>query len=724
MIIKTLKETKQLLRPKSLCIDIILHPPSKKHYSTNFRSPVWRCLRGPRSSDRGRPIHTRTELNSQNGSLPNVFEEELSNVFNEYPLSSTQRNRQIGDEEIIITDEERDELKRIGNVVKIDQSSYGVVLQINKHSVVLGRVKNVTLEGGKAKVEEYTTKLVSEQKAQTNVYTPFEYLNYLLAKEPTNQIINLFRDRVKETYHGRVAIKQLHTNLLLIDLFNKINYGQKICISGEKDTGRGEVIQSILYENLLTNLIHKNENFFIICSNGAKSETLGLFHDLHKWLTLACAGGAKSHLVGGLSSGLSDELGGGLSGEPADHFPDPLPPPHELYSKNYSLDGVKLPNDVLLICTPPQGGSKVATYISPLLPLYNLEEYKRKYKNVVLIFYDVTTYSEICSELQKEMAFFVRNYAKQIEEALGGRSSTSVPLIPAALPLSVQTILSKYMAVTKFPHCVEEATGEEDPSGAESIQSEYTNNACEESPARKSHSGRPKYVPNCKYGDAILQMEDKIGRNESRTSGSVTTFCFITKSEQSNPDINYTLSLSENNLHLLRNHFDIHPYFDLQQAIKKVTMDENKIWEIIKDEIREIYERRNELTALNENKKKYKIFIDHWEEEDLIHYNNIHFILTCANYYMSSFCSFQIVVFFQILIRYNFTNTTISRKSVHSFFLQFLHFYLSNEKYFSLLRDAYYQQLPSFCHVENARVFMRKMDVVLRCLRPPFRYVA
>ncbi|ANQ09916.1 Uncharacterized protein PCOAH_00042000 [Plasmodium coatneyi] len=720
MITKKLTQTKHLLRPRSLCIDFILHlnlhPPSKKHYSTNLTSPVWRCLRCSRESDRGRRIHTYAELNSQNGSEPNLFEEELSNVFNEYPLS-TQRNRQIGDEEIIITDEEREELKRIGNVVRIDQSSYGVVLQINKHNVVLGRVKNGRLEDTVAEVEEDSTQVVSKQKAKTNVYTPFEYLNYLLLKEPTNQL-NIFRGKIKETYHRRVVIKQLNTNLLLIDLFNKINYGQKVCISGEDDTGRREVIQSILYENLLTNLIHKNEHFFIICSNGAKSEMLGLFRDLHKWLALACAGEGKIHL--------SDRL----LDEHEDDFTDTLPNAHELYSKNYSLDGVKLPNDVLLICTPPKGASKVATYISPLLPLYNLEEYKKKYKNIVLIFYDVTSYSEVCSELQKEMEVFVRNYGQQMGETFRGRSSTGrsstgVPIIPrtalpaqAALPLSVHSILSKYMAVTKYPHFVE------DPAGVESIQSEYTNNVSEETPLRGSDSSRVEYITNCKYGDALLQMEDKMGRNKNQITGSVTSFCFFTQSEQSNPTTDYTLSLSENNIHLLRNNLNIHPDVHISQSIKKVTVEENKIWEIIKDEIKKIYERKNELTALNENKKKYKIFIDHWEEEDLIHYNNIYSILSCANYYMSTFCSFQRIVFFQILLRYNFTNTTISRKSVHSFFLQFLHFYLSNEKYLSLLRDAYYSQLRSFRDVENARAFVRKMDFVLRCLRPPFRYVA
>lgn len=699
-----------------------MHPPSKKHYSTNLISPVWRCLRIPGSSNRGRPIHTQNKLSSQNGSVPNVFEEELNNVFNEYPLS-TQRKRPIGDEEIIITDEERDELKKIGNVVKLDQSSYGVVLQINKNNVILGRVKNDSLVDTEAEVEEDTTEHVFKQKVETNVYTPYEYLNYLLSKEPINQL-NIFTDRVKESYHRKVAVKQLNTNLLFIDLFNKVNYGQKVCISGEKDAGRREVIQSILYENLLTNLIHKNEHFFIICSNGAKSETLDLFRDLHKWLAFACSGEGKTHLSGSLSGSLPDQF--------EDDFPDTLPYAHELYSKNYSLDGVKVPNDVLLICTPPQGGSKVATYISPLLPLYNLEEYKRKYKNIVLIFYDVATYSEVCSELQKEMNIFVRNYEKQIGEALGGRSTRGVTIIPGealppptTLPLSVHTILSKYMAMSKYPHFVEEIMGEDTPA-EESIKSENTNNVSEETTPKESHMSRAKHVPSCKYGDAVLQMEDKAVRNESQITDSVTTFCFFTESKQSkesNPATEYTLSLSENNIHMLKNHLNIHPDFNISQAIKKITKDENKIWEIIKDEIKKIYERKNELTALNENKKNYKIFIDHWEEEDLIHYNNIYYILTCENYYMSTFSSFQMIVFLKILLRYNFTNTTISRKSVHSFFLQFLHFYLSNEKYLSLLRDAYYQQLRSFSDLENARAFMRKMDFVLRCLRPPFRYV-
>ncbi|KJP86870.1 hypothetical protein AK88_03481 [Plasmodium fragile] len=717
MIVKKFTESKHLLRPKSLCIDFIVHPPSKKHYSSALTSPVWRCLRGPRSSDRGTFIHTHTKLNSQNGSIPNIFEEELSNVFKEYPLS-TQRNRQIEDEEIIILNEDRDELKKIGNVLKLDQSSYGVVLQINKNSVVVGRVKkNGCIEGAEAEVEEHTTQLLYQQEGETNVYTPFEYMNYLLAKEPTKQL-NIFRDRVKETYHERVAIKQLHTNLLLIDLFKKINYGQKVCISGEKDAGRREIIQSVLYENLLTNLIHKNEHFFIICSNGAKSEMLDLFRDLHKWLALACSGDGKSHLLNHLQA----------------DFAKTVPHAHELYSNNYSLDGVKLPNDVLLICTPPQGGSKVATYISPLLPLYNLEEYKKKYKNVVLIFYDVTTYGEICSELQKEMEVFVKNYEQQGVEAIGARSSRGVSIMPrtamppqAVLPLSVPSVLSKYMGVSKYPLFLEDAIGK-DPTGSESVRSDYTNNnnnASEEIRPRDSNRSKEKYISNCKYGDALLQMGDKaIAKNESQISGSVTTFCFFTKSEQSNPANEYTLSLSENNIQLVRSHLDIHPHINLNQAIQKITSDENKIWEIIKNEIKKIYERRNELATLNENKKKYKIFIDHWEQEDLIHYNNIYSILTCANYYMSTLSSFQIILFFQMLIRYNFTNTTISRKSVHSFFLQFLHFYLSNEKYLSLLRDAYYQQLSSFRHVENARAFVRKMDIVLRSLRPPFRYVA
>ncbi|KMZ91299.1 hypothetical protein PVMG_00173 [Plasmodium vivax Mauritania I] len=718
MIIKTLAEAKQLLRPKSLCIDFILHPPPKKHYSTNVASPLWRCLRGPHSRDKRRSTHTRSALHLKNESAPNLFEEELSNIFKEYPLS-TQKNRQIDDEEIIITDEERDELKRIGNVVKLDESTYGVVLQINKHSVVLGRVRNGKLKDSQAEAEENPTQLLSKND-ETNVYTPFEYLHHLLSKEPTDQL-NIFRGRVKESYHRRVAIKQLHTNLLLIDLFNRINYGQKVCISGERDAGRREVILSILHENLLANLVHKNEHFFIICSNGPKSETLGLFRDLHGWLAGGCH--SLSGLSSGLSGGLSGDLPGDLPGGLPRDLPHNLPPARELYSKNYSLDGVKLPNDVLLIRTPPQGASKVATYISPLLPLYNLEEYKRRYKNIVLILYDVETYGEVCSELQKEMGIFVRNYEQQIGEAFRGRSPASVPIIQAALPLSVHTILSKYMAVSKYPHYVGEVPGE-DPPGAEPIQRECTNNVSGETPPRKSHRGGAKSAPNCKYGDALLQMGDKRGRNESSTTGSVTTICFFTKGEQSNPVTDYALSLSENNMHLLRGNFDVHPDFKLNQAIQGVNVEQNKIWEIIKEEIKKIYERKNELTTLNENKKKYKVFIDHWEQEDLIHYNNIHCILTCANCYVSSLCSFQMVVFFKILLQYNFTNAAISTKSVHSFFLQFLHFYLSNKKYFSLLRDAYYEQLHSFSRLQNARVFLRKMDVVLRCLRPPFRYVA
>ncbi|KOB89510.1 hypothetical protein PFDG_05059, partial [Plasmodium falciparum Dd2] len=66
-----------------------------------------------------------------------------------------------------------------------------------------------------------------------NVYSPYEYLKYLFSK---HNKLNIFHHDNREIYHKRCIRKHLHGNIFLIDIFNKIKYGQIICVIGETDT--------------------------------------------------------------------------------------------------------------------------------------------------------------------------------------------------------------------------------------------------------------------------------------------------------------------------------------------------------------------------------------------------------------------------------------------------------------------------------------------------------
>ncbi|GAW82184.1 hypothetical protein, conserved [Plasmodium gonderi] len=794
MIKKRIVESKNHFYLKSVCIDFIPH-----HFFLRYQRLCYGNLvdnasqklachhaKGSRNKDMCKHIQTHSRINFKNCEEPNLFEEELSKVFKEYPLP-TDNKEPIDNEEILITHNMKNEIKNIGNVVKLDDSTYGMVLQINKHNVVIGKIKKTKFDNSTPEMEDYhlrvedTSKnteksnegtchsIFSQPVKETNVYSPFEYLNYLFSNEPINHL-NIFRHVEKETYHRKPIIKQLYTNLLLTDLFNKINYGQKICIIEEtKNDGKKQVIKSILYENLLTNLVKKNEHFFIICSNSPKAEILNVFHELHELFRKmhTCSGemgGEKknSYLGEGRSAASYQEKGqhpgyhqtdqsGHHQTDQSGHHQTDQPRDkrnvQELYSKNYMHGKVKMPNDVLLINASPETGSKVSVYISPLLSLYNLNEYKKKYKNVLLIFYDVTMYSEISSNLQKDMNTFVRSYYEKWEGNTWGKSYTTMKIglrdtypisdIPpiATLPLSVYTVLSKYMAASKYPHFVGEV-------GDESTGGKYVGSEMTSSSPTQGHIG-DKHVRNCRYADSVLGREritdshkidahmldthmldaHKIRVNKNRWDSGVTTFCFLNKGEVSDPVKDYALSVSENNMHMLRNNFNIQPEFNLNQVIKNVTNEENKVWEFIKEDIRKVIQKRNEMILLNENKKNYNIFIDDWEYEDLIHYNSIYYILIYVNHQMATMNSFDIILFLRILLTYNFTNSVISRNHIHSFYIQFNQFYSSNSKYFSLLKNAYYQQLSSFNDRNRAHIFIRKIDLILKCINPPFRYI-
>ncbi|CRH01702.1 conserved Plasmodium protein, unknown function [Plasmodium relictum] len=599
-----------------------------------------------------RNILTSRENSHFNKCNRNLFEEELNNIFKQYPVSEEKSEK---NEEILITSKNNGD-KKIGDVIKLDNYIYGVVLQINKSSIIIGKIYE-------REQKNTNEKCIEVQKK--NIYSPFEYLNSLF---PNSNKLNIFNSNNKEVYK-KVVKKQLYSDILLIDFFNKIKFGQKVCVIGEKDFGKKKILISVMYENLLVNTIKKNENFFILCSNSYKSEIMNIFCDLNELFK-----NTYKNKKEGNNRDTENII-------------------EQIYSKNYIYENIKIPNDVLLINSTPNNDSKVSSYILPILSLYNLNEYKKKFKNVILVFYDINNYHKILLDLQNDMNTFIKNYYHKNEEINKSKS-----LCIASLPFSIQTILSKYFSSSSYPYYTQK---DEDLQEQDNINnSKYS-------------------LENFKYSDLINIIEHK----NYNTSNSVTTFCFFDNDEEINQIKNYALSLSENNVYLLKNNLNIYPEININYFIKNEIAESNKIWKAIKDEIRNIFDKRNELLTLIENKKMMKIYVDHWEYEDFIHYNNIYYILIYKSFKIFNLNSFENLVFLRNLLIYNFTNEVISQKSVESYYEQFFNYYFQNFKYFSFLYSEYYKNLKSFRQTKYAIIFLNKIDKVIKNIKPSFNYV-
>ncbi|CAD2102138.1 conserved Plasmodium protein, unknown function [Plasmodium vinckei lentum] len=612
----------------------------------------------------------------------NLFVEELNNVFKEFPLEN---NNNLSNEDILISiDYKQDENKQIGSILKMDDNTYGIVLQLNKNDTIIGRIKNVKKE---CVENAYETDLGNTK--HKNVYSPYEYLNYLYLKN--DKKINIFNINNKEMFNNRVITKQLYTNNLLIDLFYKINYGQKICIVGEKDQGKQNLLNSIIYENLLINLIKENENFFIICSTSHKSEIASIFQNLYEQFRK--------------NGNWLDENREKNNDDQRYHEETKI---DKLYSKNYTYENIKIPNDILLINSIPQNDTKVATYVSPFLSTYTLHMYKNIYKNVILIFYDVEKYSTIVLDLQKEMNILIKNYYEKKEDIKINSEKYAHNI--STLPFSMYTILSKYYSLSMYPYFKYKNTNDQlnDCSKLPNMENVKTDDSV--------HS-----LENFKYYDLVNMKKEK-NENNDTSINSVTTFLFLDSGEKNEMiDIkNYALSLCENSVYLFKNKLGMYPEININNVIKNCVIENNKIWEYVKHEIRQVFDKRKELMELNQNKKMMNIYIDDWENEDLIHYNNVYYILMYNNLKIFNLNTFDQIIFLKILFSYNFTNENISQKSIQAFYQKFFYYYFRHRKYFSYLHAQYYTNLSSFQEKENAHNFLQKIETVLRYTKPHF----
>ncbi|CXJ02144.1 conserved Plasmodium protein, unknown function [Plasmodium berghei] len=622
----------------------------------------------------------------------NLFVEELNNVFKEFPLEN---KNNLSNEDIFISINYKEhENKQIGSILKMDDNTYGIVLQLNKNDTIIGRIKNVKKECIENLCGTDLGNMEDNKMGCTNVYSPYEYLNYLYLKNCKK--INIFNINNKEMFSKMVITKQLYTNNLLIDLFYKINYGQKICIIGEKDQGKQNLLNSIIYENLLVNLIKENENFFIICSTSHKSEITSIFQKLYEQFRKN-----KNWLDGNGEKNNDDQ-----------RYQEETKI-DKLYSKNYTYENIKIPNDILLINSVPQNDTKVATYVSPVLSTYNLHMYKNMYKNVILIFYDVEKYSNIVLDLQKEMNILIKNYYEKKEnikissEKYGHNIST--------LPFSMYTILSRYLSLSMYPYIKYQNVN--DQLKDDSKLSKMKNGKLDENYS----DGNIRSLGNFKYSDLVNMKKEK-NENSAISINSTTTFLFLDNNEKKEmTDIkNYALSLCENSIYIFKNKLGIYPEININNVIKNCTIENNKIWEYFKHEIRQVFDKRKELMELNENKKMMNIYIDHWENEDLIHYNNIYYILMYNNSKIFNLNTFYQIIFLKILFSYNFTNENISQKSIQAFYKKFFYYYFRHSKYFSHLHAQYYTNLSSFQKKENAHNFLQKIETILRYTKPYF----
>ncbi|SCP05382.1 conserved Plasmodium protein, unknown function [Plasmodium ovale] len=616
----------------------------------------------------------------------NLFEEELKNVYKQFTIQRNNNNESKCEEILIVCDDELSENKKcIGDVVRMDDNTYGVVLQLNKNNTIIGKIRGNMDQG-----EKYNNGNIAHVGEEKNVYSPFEYLNYLylLRKEK----LNIFSHKSEEMYDKKVIKKQLYINHLLIDMFSKINHGQKVCVIGNKDEGKKNLLTSILCENLLVNLVKNKENFFILCSYIHNSEIVNILENLHEQFRniLICSGEKIGH---------SEE-------EKEKYEMD------KLYSKKYTYENVQIPNDLLLINSTPQMDSKVATYISPILSLHKLNDYKQIYKNVILILYNVTNYSETVWQLQREMSSFVKNYYHKNEEIIWTNEAKYTLL--SALPFSVYTVISKYLSFAAYPHFAQDCD-------VHSKQGKHQ--LCVTHTDERDNSRCSYGFTTWKFSD-LPYVQEQLRREY--TTSSVTSFLFFdhVKGQEKCPIQSYALSLSENCIYLMKNNLGIHSEVNIKHVINNEIVEENKIWECTKNEIKKVIHKRNSLQALIENKKIMNIYIDHWEMEDFIHYNNIYYILMNTNFETLYFNTFQRIVFLRNLLTFNFTNDIITQKHINYYHMQFISYYMDNMKYFSFLEAEFFKKFQLLNQMEYALLFLRKIDAVLKHIKSPFTYVS
>ncbi|CDO66174.1 conserved Plasmodium protein, unknown function [Plasmodium reichenowi] len=651
----------------------------------------------------------------------NVFEEELTKVFKEYPI--LKRNNISEYEEILIKEDDKNKKYKIGDIISLDDHSFGVVLQINQNNTIIGKIyeKNIKNKHINNNIVDIN---INEKK---NVYSPYEYLKYLFSK---HNKLNIFHHDNKEIYHKRSIKKQLHSNIFLIDIFNKIKYGQKICVIGEKDTPKNVMLLSLIYENLLINTICKNENLFIICSNMHKSELKFFFQKLHELFRqmLNKSGKKKNNNNNNKEIDNINKVNMKIDNMNENKDLYEMNIVEKLYSQNniYEEDDIKIPNDILWINSTTHYDTQFACYLAPILTTYNLNEYKKKYKNIIMVFYNVTTYNEIVTDLQNYMNIYMKNYynnKKKEEKESKIKNIWKEDFFITSLPLSAHSIISKYLSYTMYPHYIEKE--EEIEATTKKNKCIYDSTSFQNSTIDAHEKNDMSYtLDSYKYYDYI-NLNGNINIDnlpKNNISNSVTSFCFIDKVQHELNRINdYALSLCDNYILLIGNKYDINPEMDINSFLNIEIMENNQIWYIIKKDIQHIFNKRDEYIKLIESKRKMNIYIDHWEEENFVHYNNIYYIIVYKNFKIFNLNSFQLLVLLRSLIYSNFTNPHISKDHIHIFYQQFFDYYYQNFKYFSILHDEYYKNLKNFKQKQGAQEFINKVDTVIKYIKPNFK---
>ncbi|SOV18034.1 conserved Plasmodium protein, unknown function [Plasmodium sp. gorilla clade G2] len=649
----------------------------------------------------------------------NLFEEELTKVFKEYPI--LKRNNISHYEEILIKEDDINNKYKIGDIICIDDHTFGVVLQINQNNTIIGKIyqKNIKNKYNNNNIININ---INEKR---NVYSPYEYLKYLFSKH--NNKLNIFHHNNKEIYHKKSIKKQLHSNIFLIDIFNKIKYGQKICVITEKDKAKNVMLISLIYENLLINTICKNENLFIICSNIHKSELKLFFQELHElFRQMVNKSGKNNNNNNNNNKGMDNinniDIKMNNMYKNNDIYKTNIV--DKLYSENYIYDDIKIPNDILWINSTTHYDTQYSCYLAPILTTYNLNEYKKKYKNIIMVFYNVTRYNEIVTDLQNYMNIFMKNYYNnKKKEEIENKIKKNIwkdEFFITSLPLSAHSIISKYLSHAMYPHYMEK---EEDEVGIELKNNKYIY----DSTSYKNNKTDIYDKNDMSYTLDSYKYYDYINLNISNLqinniSNSVSSFCFIDKTQHELSRINdYALSLCDNYISLIDNKYNINPEMDMNSFLHNKIIENNQIWYIVKKDIQDIFNKRDEYIKLIENKGKMNIYIDHWEEENFVHYNNIYYIIVYKNFNIFNLNSFQLLVLLRSLIYSNFTNPNISKDHIHFFYEQFFHYYYQNFKYFSILHDEYYKNLKKFKQIEGAQEFINKVDTVMKYIKPNFK---
>ncbi|SOV81316.1 conserved Plasmodium protein, unknown function [Plasmodium sp. gorilla clade G3] len=648
----------------------------------------------------------------------NLFEEELTNVFKEYSI--LKRNNISEYEEILIKEDDTNKKYKIGDIISLDDHTFGVVLQINQNNTIIGKIYDKNIKN-KHINHNFIDININEKR---NIYSPYEYLKYLFSK---HNKLNIFHYNNKEIYHKRSIKKQLHSNIFLIDIFNKIQYGQKVCVIGEKDTAKNVMLLSLIYENLLINTICKNENLFIICSNMYKSELKFFFQELHElFRQMLNKSGEKKN-----NKGIDNIKKMNMKKDNINENNDmcEMNIVEKLYSENYIYEevGIKIPNDILWINSTTCYDTQFSCYLAPILTTYNLNQYKKKYKNIIMVFYNVTRYNEIVTDLQNYMNIFMKNYYNNKKnEEIKNKIKTiwRDDFFITSLPLSAHSIISKYLSYAIYPHYIEKE--EEEIEAKKKINKcIYDSTSFQNNTADAHDKNDMSYtLDSYKYYDYInLNRNLNIDNLQiNNISNSVTSFCFIDKTQHELTRINdYALSLCDNYILLIDNKYNINPEMNINSFLNREIIENNQIWYIIKKDIQHIFNKRDEYIKLIENKRKMNIYIDHWEEENVVHYNNIYYIIIYKNFKIFNLNSFQLLVLLRSLIYSNFTNPHISKNHIHFFYQQFFDYYYQNFKYFSILHDDYYKNLKNFKQKEGAQEFINKVDTVIKYIKPNFK---